>query len=767
MQLVRSMPARLRAAYEWARDVVLGTVQRIRRVYSRAWFLLDRTRQRLARRPRWTTLVSVGIVLLLLVAASIWGAPLFNAHLGSRITTGGVSSLLLALGAALIGGAALAFTLVMFAMQVNVERLPHGLFRMFSTDARLLSYFVAMFAIALGVTLSSLFADMISPGIAVLIAVWACLLVVALLWITYRRALLLISPWAQLQLMVASTARSLQRSVRRAKMLKPLLKDESDGEGGEERPLLGPKPEFDTARGTIFQLDPQWAAEARRAVSFAVSFAARFAEVGDYETSSASLAAIVRVNALYVDARGKTFVGSHPFASLTGLRAGGDSFISGTLEQLRQYMQVALGRRDEQQIEEIFGTFGALTRVYLGIEYAIAGDSKHYAGLSAGYLTAAVKTVPSLQSPDVLMDGVRKIGVVGRILVANGMKSHVTTTSEAFHELALASLLSPQLRMVVGTIMEEYADTLLALLMSGEYEVRFEAERLQGSVCEVAKLLLQVPETSIIGEHSSYAKAFYSTAHMSSLCAKLTELTNAILNANADDENAKRVVKHVEEWADKLWEPHRELLQRAVEKRSQLTFDLIHWISQVSQMLMAIAAAQVTNSQLAADLRRSASWLAMTLSWIPLDKDSIDLAERFGLTEQLFDMARAAQELQAPDISEQIQKVMLDRACSAAAEEDGWLTLPKTIQGLCVLAVTNEEADATAILEKRLTERLASDNAPSQEYRQRTARLIYESNHDLSRIGFAMGQVHRQQLLDALGACAKVLSGSDATPTLA
>lgn len=709
-------------------------------------------------------MVSVGIVLLLLVAASIWGALLLNAHLESRITTDGISSLLLSLGAALIGGAAIAFTLVMFAMQVNVERLPHGLFRRFSTDARLLSYFVAMFAIALGVTLSSLFAGMTSPGIAVLIAVWACLLVVALLWITYRRALLLISPWAQLQLMVASTAKSLQRSVRRARMLRPLLKDESDNEDGEERPLLGPKPEFDTARGTIFQLDPQWAAEARKAVSFAVSFAARFAEFGDYETSSTSLAAIVRVNAHYVDARGKTFVGSHPFASLTGLPAGGDSFISETLEQLRQYMQVALGRRDEQQIEQIFDTFAALTRVYLGIEYAIAGDSKHYAGLSAGYLTAVVKTVPSLKSPDVLMDGVRKIGVVGRILVANGMRSHVTTTSEAFHDLALASLLSPQLRMVVGTIMEEYADTLLALLMSGEYDVHFEAERLQGSVCQVATLLLQVPETSIIGEHSSYAKAFYSTAHMSSLCAKLTKLTNAILNAKADDEEAARVVRHVQEWADELWKPHRELLRRAVEKRSQLTFDLIHWISQVSQMLMAIAAAQVTNSHLAADLMKSASWLVMTLSWIPLDKDSIDLAERFGLTEQLFDVARAAQERQAPDISEQIEEVMLDRACSAAAEEAGWQSLTKTLRGLCVLAVIRDDGDGIAKLKQRLEEKLAGENGPSQEYRQRTATWIFQSDHGLSRMGFAMGQVDRTRLQEALAACAAALRGPGAAP---
>lgn len=763
-QLICRTPARLDVAYEWIQRWVLRTVQLFHKLYSRTWFLLDRTRQRLSRRSRWTKLAIVGIVPLLLILASVWAAPVIDSALASHITTDGISALLLALGAAEIGAMALAFTLVMFAMQVNVERLPHGLFRRFSTDTQLLAYFAAMFAIALGVTLSSLIASMISDGIAVLLALWACLLITGLLWTAYRRALLLISPWVQLQLMVSSTARRLQRSVRRARMLEPLMQPEEDEEDSEHDPQspFGHKADFDAARSTIFHLDPNWAAEAYRSVSFAMSFAARFAEHGDYETSGAALRAIVQVNANYIDAKGKTFIGSHPFASLTSPHGGGDPFISETLEHLRQYMHVALGRKDERQIEQIFGAFADLTRVYLDIEYAVAGDSNHYAELSAGYLTAAVKTVPSLKSPDVLMDGIRKIGIVGRILLASNMKIHVATMSEALYELAVTSMIDPKLRVVVDTIMKEYKETLIQLLLSKEYDIHVEAKKLQERVASVVMLLLQVPETSSLGEHSSCAK-FYSTGHMSSLCAELTQLTNALVNAQADDSRAERVVRHVQAWADKLWESHRKLLLRAVEKKSQLTFDLIHWISRVSQMLIFIAVAPVSNSHLAADLRRSASWLALTLSFIPQDKDSIDLAECFNLTEQLFEIARTAQQRQAPDIAESIYEVMLDRACSAAAEEAGWRSLSKTIQGLCVLAVMNDESDAITKLEKRLEKKLSGGNAPSQEYRERTAKWIFESDHYHSPIGYAIGQVDRQRLQEALRTCATVLHRPGAT----
>ena len=59
----------------------------------------------------------------------------------------GLQSFFATLGGALIGAAAIAFSLIMFAMQVNVERMPHGLFRKFSSDWKLLGAFAGSFAL--------------------------------------------------------------------------------------------------------------------------------------------------------------------------------------------------------------------------------------------------------------------------------------------------------------------------------------------------------------------------------------------------------------------------------------------------------------------------------------------------------------------------------------------------------------------------------------------------------------------------------------------
>lgn len=45
-----------------------------------------------------------------------------------------LQTFLITIGGALVGASAIVFTLVLFAMQINVERLPYGLFRKLSED---------------------------------------------------------------------------------------------------------------------------------------------------------------------------------------------------------------------------------------------------------------------------------------------------------------------------------------------------------------------------------------------------------------------------------------------------------------------------------------------------------------------------------------------------------------------------------------------------------------------------------------------------------
>ncbi|MCF6216197.1 MAG: hypothetical protein L3J58_08480 [Emcibacter sp.] len=78
----------------------------------------------------------VGLLTLLsLIIISALLFPILNNVLETYFSIHGrlssFQTLLMTLGGSLIGATAIAFSLIMFAMQVNVERMPHGLFRKF------------------------------------------------------------------------------------------------------------------------------------------------------------------------------------------------------------------------------------------------------------------------------------------------------------------------------------------------------------------------------------------------------------------------------------------------------------------------------------------------------------------------------------------------------------------------------------------------------------------------------------------------------------
>jgi uncharacterized membrane protein len=105
----------------------------------------------------------VTLVLLVAVLSSLFAMPFLQRVAGRYFSDGeslaALRTLLGGTGAALIGAATIAFSLVVFAMQINVERMPHGLFRQLSSDKRLLGSFLGSFLTALVVAGTTLIPD--------------------------------------------------------------------------------------------------------------------------------------------------------------------------------------------------------------------------------------------------------------------------------------------------------------------------------------------------------------------------------------------------------------------------------------------------------------------------------------------------------------------------------------------------------------------------------------------------------------------------------
>lgn len=366
------------------------------------------TRSLKVRHPSATTAAS-----LLAAAATTWAMaalmqPWTVGFYSDRGNFDALKGLFLGLGCALVGATALVFTLILFAMQVNVGRMPTPLFSRFANDKLLLAIFIATLTLSVGVATLSLSNLPNLSHWLIAASVWATAMTVAGFILAYKRAISLTNPASQMQNVVKASHANLRRWGE--------LADASVDQ-------IGAAPEegtFDPRRLAFFALNQGWDQEAKGLCEQIVSYGSRLSEVGDHESFRLMLRGVIAVHASYVRARGASFINSNPLFEVAEAR---DPFLLSTLEHLRLTATGAAKRGDEQTCMMCFQAHTDLFTVYAQIAYSGTGDHKYHANLISGYLQSQVEAAARHRMPDVSMEGSRQIGSIAKRFIAQGLDS--------------------------------------------------------------------------------------------------------------------------------------------------------------------------------------------------------------------------------------------------------------------------------------------------------------------------------------------------------
>jgi len=658
--------------------------------------------------------------------------------------------LLLTVGGALIGATAIAFSLIMFAMQVNVERMPYGLFRKFSSDIKLMASFVATFLLSIAVTSLSLVPDSSWAVMAILTALWGVSLIVILLLLAYRRALALISPTQQLNILQEDTNKIFQSWAKAVERARPLLKTEDSESNSSEHDVEG---------FAYLNKFPDWDSFAKKSVAHCISFARRYSEQGDHEVAGYALQSILAINQAYITTKGKTFF-SHSYFIDNPL--ADDGFVTDTLEHLRRYVQVGITRVDEEQIEQSLRAIFGLCVIYSQIDYSTKSANKYHLHLASGYLSGAVESIVPLRMTDVLMEGVRLLGQASQLMVHQKDETFIGTLTEKMVLVACVGAVDEKLRPVTQTAVHQLSKITFNLIMSESIEVSIALKSIRDGIQMIAQVLLQKPDTPLASIHSTSLGGYYLGTTTDALMSWLTDLTNSILKAKEDDENAQRVIDHIDQWADGIYQSEKELFLLSVEKKSGLTIAMALWIEHISKLLLAISAADACGDRYRDRLCISAYRLISILTACPDEKEAIARLENNQITEKLFDLAYEAKSRGSDEVAERIRKLLLSWVFKAGKYQTGWGILDRGCCGLACLNLIFKLDDE--VLLKEIETKASEDNAPDMELRQRAARSIertmervnpYSHSHD--SIETAMSQMDRERLVKLLGGLTEVL----------
>ncbi len=685
--------------------------------------------------------------------------PFFSDN--SRISD--LKLILVSLGGALIGAGAISFSLVMFAMQINIGRMPHGLFGKFSSDRKNIAAFTGIFILGTVIASLSLFVRLENVALSIGTGIWSLVLIISLVVYAYRRTLILINPIQQLTKILDDTRNEMASWAKNARRAKPLLiaKDNAQDEGGVLRDT------HDTALVAYFSLNSHWTAGSTQAINHAVSFARRYAENGDYTVSGNALNLVIEINRIYIETKGKTFF-SDPLMMTHPL--SGDGFINNTLEELRKTLSIGLSRKDEQQIEQLLNALAHLVILYSDIDYSSQTRTKQHAHLAVAYLSDGVQSALRSGYTDIVMQGLRLMGQAACSLLIKSGPNEMATLVKDIALISTAAIVNEKTRPVTVTGIEQLAMLTVRLLQAESHDIQFIAQDIRRNVGMIAKFLLQLPEADFSSPATMNLAPYYSVTNFESLSGTLTSFANALSHPDTSKEDAQRIIKNIEQWADEGYQHEKELLLLAVEKRSQFTFDMIHWIAKISKVLLAVSKAPACHHYLQTKLEDHAIWLFSTLSWIKDDKETVDCVEKWNMTETLFEEAFDSRRRGCLKFAEEARKLLIGWAFKEGKYKTRFSIFEKSIYALVTLAIDANSDVATNQLKESLTKWLEKTTTFDEEQRNKIARKIrvtaatlYREEHWSSGIEGAMRAQDHDKVKSLLEDIANIVSPGTAS----
>lgn len=684
--------------------------------------------------------------------------PLVSMHFSDAESIQNLETVLTTLGGALIGAAFIAFSLVMFSMQVNIERMPHGLFFRFGKDALILLMFIATLVAGIVVCFSStLLHDHTHLSAPLSLAFWGTIAIIMLVIQAYERTLFLINPANQLNMLLKSIEKDLKYWARRAEKAKPLLKDDSENEQGTPSYMST----HDIKKTVYMQLNPHGKHSAKNAIDHAFSFARRYAERGDYVVSAHALQVIGIINQLYVQHKGKTFYSDHPWFENP---FSSDDLVTHSLESLRRSMIVALSRKDEQQVIQILQAFTLLINVYLQIDYSREHTTKSHANLAAAYLSEAVISVIPHDMTDVVMEGLRLMGKSASLSFQAGQITDAVPLIDKIGIITATGIANKKYYPIVMTGIQQLSRLTLALLRSKSHDLSFTFKAIKKNVLFVSETFLKIPSSPLEQVHGTYLGPYYSY-QQSNLRPMMGELANWVLKAEEGNEDAKCIIRNFVTWSDQLYDPERKLFEAAIKSETDFLFHIIDWTKSVGEILIALSNAPACDEYSKEQLQESASWLISNLSFVPDNRENVAAVANHQLHETLFEAAMVGYQRECNEYLKSAQKCLLCWAFKGGKYQLGWGILEHSLYGLAVLALLPNQIPEITNLARDVQNKLDAASI-EQEILDRTARNMREkaaSLHSLreythSHIEAVMKQVNADDLKGLLEAIANLIS---------
>lgn len=568
----------------------------------------------------------------------------------------------LTLGGSLIGASAITFSINMFAIQNNFERMPFSMFKRISADKFQIFQYLVSFFMSICILSISIFDQLAFAPFLLGVALVGTSLVLSSLYLAYQRAIWLINPTNQLNNMLMKARKRTQKITKLANRVAPDFKDEQNNSDKNRLSFL-------TSNNWVLNY-------LFKDVDNSISFARKYASQYDLDITSHALSALPNLNRYYLDVRKKTILFS-------------DAFISHTLKQLDEYTEEAMQSGNEKQINLSFKTYFELSVIYNKIPAFADEFHQFHSNLATFHLCSVVKRANSLNKEDLSMSGLSYISQIPHNINAYSNQEIVTTISKTIKEVSFANLPLQSFSPVALTGMQHLVMLFQNVAIHETNGSSFLLEKVAADIHEITKWILLIPAGDFGSIHRNTLSPFYGTNFLD----WFNLLANKFVESNGNDLETLNTIKNLVAWLESSRQSYVELYKDMVSERLTFLSVFAYWISQISIILLNIASVLKENDAFKDEVKKVSSWHMSILTFAQKGIETARFINGLDIINYQFEYAIQSHSLGFTDLAIATRKEIIHQAFKNAEYSDLDHEITEIFEAIACLTVNFEDGN--------------------------------------------------------------------------
>lgn len=598
---------------------------------------------------------------------------LISNYIFSSIEDTKLSNLFLNTGTALIGASAIVFTLIIFTLQVNIERMPYGLFNTLSSDKKILLSFILTVLLSLSIAIFSVLIDQYNKQFFSFLYLLFIALIINLFLFAYKRSLHLINPIKQLDLLKDISIKNMHYYLRiYKKIATSIIINQIEKDTYSKH---------DLKKYYFFKNNSQWLDIPKNTIKYTISLIILNTKNNDYEVIEKALNTLIEIQNEYIKIKENTFFTNK---LLFEDNKSHDQFINDLLEELRKLLNFAKAEKNELLIEKTLLSMSKLSVLYSSINYNTDDyyHSKYHMELASSYLNNGVKDILELNMTDVFMECCTFLENTLYSYIKINRTMYASSSLETISILASLGTLNEKHEPILYKVFTCFSDILYFSIYSDKDIDSEFFEEIEKNIFKITFLYISLKEKKSLSLNS-YLDPFYSVTNYNSFPNKLSILIESIINVNDKDSNCKIIISNIQKWSSSIKLNIRELLKESVIK-SIFLIDLIQWIQNITTSLMYLSSSKNCSNSTKKELINNAFTIIHSITFIPNNNENFSKFQNIAFIEIIFDVIVIAYDLKCYEISDSLIKYLLKLSFKAIELDNNYNFIQDVI---CIIII--------------------------------------------------------------------------------